>query len=84
MNIPIEWLTQRVANAPTSYHPNRSPMAALRTRAAWQKLQRHAIEGDELWAFSNPSNSWKKQGKHTGYALVRDGRIVESTVVTWD
>lgn len=82
MKIPNEWLTQRVENAPTSYHRNQPEMAALRIRMAWQKLKRQAGEGDELWAWANPSNTWKRQGKLTGYALVRDGKIVESVEVT--
>lgn len=82
MKITPEWLTQRVENAPTSYHRNLPDTAALRIRMAWQKLKRQAGEGDELWAFSNPPNTWKKLGKHTGYALVRDGEIVQSVVVT--
>lgn len=84
MIIPTEWLTQRVESAPTSYHEDQAPMTALRVRGAWQKLQRQAREGDELWAFSSPPNSWKKQGKYSGYALVRDGKILESTIVSQD
>ena len=82
MKIDSEWLTQRVENAPTAEHRNLSEMAAMRIRMAWQKLKAEAREGDELWAFENPSNTWKKLGRHTGYALVRNGRIVKSTVVT--
>lgn len=82
MKIPHEWLTQRVENAPTSYHRNLAPMAALRIRMAWQKLKREAEDGDEMWAFANPSNTWKKQGKYSGYAVVRGGKIVTSAVVT--
>ena len=82
VQIPPEWLTERVQKAPTSYHQNLPPEAALRSRMAWQKLEREAIEGDELWAFSSPPNSWKKQGRYTGFALVRDGRILKSAVVT--
>jgi hypothetical protein len=82
MKIPSEWLTQRADNAPAARHRNLSEMAALRIRMAWQKLKREAEEGDELWAFENPSNTWKKLGHHTGYALVRGGKIVKSTVVT--
>ena len=37
-----------------------------------------------MWAFANPSNTWKKLGKHTGYAIVRKGKIVQSVVVTSD
>jgi hypothetical protein len=82
VKIPKEWLTQRVENAPASHHRKLPEMAALRIRMAWQKLKREAGEADELWAFQNPSNTWKKLGKHTGYALVRDGKIVQSVVVT--
>lgn len=82
MKVPSEWLTQRVENAPTAQHRKLSEMAAMRIRMAWQKLKSEAQEGDELWAFENPSNTWKKLGHHTGYALVRNGKIIKSTVVT--
>ena len=82
MKIPNEWLTQRTENAPIALHRNLPQMPAMRIRMAWEKLKKEAREGDELWAFENPSNTWKKLGKHTGYALVRDGKIVKSTVVT--
>ena len=82
MKILPEWLTQRAENAPIAEHRNLPQMPALRIRMAWQKLKAEAREGDELWAFQNPSNTWKKLGHHTGYALVRDGKIVKSTVVT--
>jgi hypothetical protein len=82
MKVPAEWLTQRVENAPTSYHRNLPDMAALRIRMAWQKLKRQTVEGDEVWAFANPSNTWKKQGKLTGYAIVREGKIVQTVTVT--
>lgn len=82
MKILAEWLTQRVENAPTATHRNLSDMASMRIRMAWQKLKAEAQEGDELWAFENPSNTWKKLGRHNGYALVRKGKIVKSTIVT--
>lgn len=82
MKVELDWLTQRVENAPTSEHRNLSEMAALRIRMAWQKLKKEAKEGDELWAWENPSNTWKKLGHHTGYAIVRNGKIVKSNVVT--
>lgn len=82
MKILAAWLTQRVENAPIALHRNLSSMAAMRIRMAWQKLKTEAREGDELWAFENPSNTWKKLGRHAGYALVRKGKIVKSTVVT--
>jgi len=82
MKILSDWLTQRVENAPIAKHRDLPPMAAMRIRMEWQKLKRDAAEGDELWAFENPSNTWKKLGHHTGYALVRKGKIIRSTIVT--
>lgn len=82
MKILNEWLTQRVENAPTAQHRNLPEMPAMRIRMAWQKLKSQARDGDEVWAFENPSNTWKKLGRHTGYALVRNGKIVQSVVVT--
>jgi hypothetical protein len=82
MKIQPEWLLQRVENAPTAQHRDLPSMAAMRIRMAWQKLKTEAREGDEVWFFENPSNTRKKLGHHTGYALVRNGKIVKSTVVT--
>jgi hypothetical protein len=82
MKVPAEWLTQRAGNQPTAAHRGLPEMAALRIRREWQKLRMQAEEGDEVWAFENPSNTWKRMGRQTGYALVRDGEIRRSTVVT--
>jgi hypothetical protein len=81
MKILSEWLTERVESAPTSYDRSLPDRAALRIRMAWQKLKQQAGDGDEVWAFSNPSNMWKKQGRLTGYALVREGEIVDTVTV---
>jgi hypothetical protein len=81
LKVSMDWLTQRVENAPTSYHRNLPDMAALRIRMAWQKMKRNAKETDEVWAFQNPSNTWKRMGKQSGYVLLRDGKIVETVVV---
>lgn len=84
MKIPAEWLTHRVEHAPTSYHFSSSPVAALRVRSAWQKLKRQAETGDEMWAFSSPSNPPNKRARYSGYALVRDGVVAQSTMVVQD
>lgn len=81
MQIPTEWLTQQAENAPVSYAGNQPDMMALRIRMAWQKLKSQAREGDQLWAWTNPSSTWKKRGKLVGYALVREGQVVVSVEV---
>ncbi len=81
MDISSEWLLQRVEDAPTSFvtgHPDRS---ALRTRMAWQKLKGRARTGDEVWSFANPPSTWRKLGKLNGFAIVREGAIVESAPI---
>lgn len=82
MKILHTWLTQRCENAPIAEHRKLPEMPAMRVRMAWEKLRSAAQEGDELWAFENPSNTWKKLGRHAGYALVRKGKIVQSSIVT--
>lgn len=82
VKILAEWLTQRTENRPTAQHRDLSPMTALRIRREYDKLKADVAEGDELWAFGNPSNTWKKLGRHTGYAIVRNGKIVKSVTVT--
>jgi hypothetical protein len=78
--IPTEWLTQRVENAPTSYGSGPGPANALRVRMAWQKLKQQAGDGDEVWAFANPTVSRGRPAVPAGYALVRDGKVVQSVV----
>lgn len=82
MKAQREWLTGRVEAAPTSYlADDGGGGSALRTRMAWQKLKQQAGEGDEIWAFTNPSAGWR-QARQTGFALVRDGAILESVLIT--
>lgn len=80
----MEWLTARVEAAPTSYlADDGGGGSALRTRMAWQKLKQQAGEGDEIWAFTNPGSGWR-QSKQSGFALVRDGAILDSVIISAD
>jgi hypothetical protein len=80
VKIPSDWLTERVEDAPTSFHPALAD-GALHVRMQWQRLKRHTQQGDELWAWASPPSTWKRQGKLTGYAIVRDGEVAESVTV---
>jgi len=35
-------------------------------------------EGDVVWRFSSPPDSWRYLAGRAGFALVRDGKIVHS------
>jgi len=43
----------------------------------WQKLKDIIIEGDELWTFKSPPETWRQRRGREGIALVRDGKIVK-------
>jgi hypothetical protein len=81
VNVPIEWLSEKVDEAPTSYLAGRSPTTALRLRSAWQRLRIQAREGDEVWAFSSPATSWHRASRYEGFALVRGGAVQHVTFV---
>ena len=83
MKAQIEWLTSRVESPPTSYHVSELEGSALRIRMAWQKLKQMAGEGDEIWAFTHPATGWR-QAKRGGFALVREGVVVESVLIIPD
>jgi hypothetical protein len=78
VKVPSEWLVQRVDEAPTSYTPTAQRNSPLRTRMAWQKMKSRAHSQDEVWAFANPSD---RLGRHLGFALVREGAVVDAVVV---
>lgn len=78
MKVSADWLAQRVDEAPTSYGPERPNVSPLRTRMAWQKLKSRARAEDEIWALANPAD---RRGRHAGYALVREGAIVDTVVL---
>ena len=81
MKISPEWLVQRVEDAPTSFTAEPPNPSALRVRMAWQKLRGRARKGDELWSFANPPSTWRKLGRLNGFAIVREGSIVDSAAI---
>lgn len=46
----------------------------------WMEFQKQIREGDELWNFSSPAESWWELCGRAGIALVRNGEIEDSFV----
>jgi hypothetical protein len=46
----------------------------------WRKFIGQMVEGDELWSFESPPETWHNLAGRAGYALVRSGRVVDSIV----
>jgi hypothetical protein len=43
----------------------------------WKALLAQMVDGDELWEFWSPEMSWKALAGRAGFALVRNGKIID-------
>jgi hypothetical protein len=79
------WLEVRCDTRPTAPAPEMgADLAAVREyRKHWQALQSGMHPGDELWTFCTPAETWRCRCGRAGYALVREGEVVDG-VVTYD
>jgi hypothetical protein len=64
------------------------PLAAIETRLkshsshpGWQRLKDLAQPGDEFWSFRSPSHTWPAKLGAAGYALVRNGVVVDTFTI---
>jgi hypothetical protein len=48
----------------------------------WERLKSHMIPGDELWEFCSPEETWVHLKGRQGYAVVRNGEIVDSIITS--
>lgn len=46
----------------------------------WQELVSGMRPGDELWEYRSPPDSWDALAGCAGYALVRDGEVIDDIV----
>ena len=46
----------------------------------WSQFIADMIENDELWFFSNSKNDWASLSGRSGYAIVRDGKIIGAEI----
>jgi hypothetical protein len=69
-NLPLEKVAQKFADRPFG-----------EMTKAWRTLLQQLGEGDELWFFSSPDDTFAKKLGCQGYAIVRDG-VIRDTLVT--
>jgi hypothetical protein len=48
----------------------------------WEAFKAEMVEGDELWIWRTPPESWKQRRGRGGYAIVRNGEPTEHFIVT--
>jgi hypothetical protein len=82
-----DWLTKKItvadAEAANMHMPSRhaaSPVPFGFRNQRWRALVAKMEEGDELWTFCSPLESWTHLAGSAGIALVRRGEVVDSIV----
>ncbi|HEX6042133.1 MAG TPA: hypothetical protein VFZ20_29070 [Longimicrobium sp.] len=50
--------------------------ASARWREEWERFVAEMADGDELWAFESPPETWADLAGTAGYTVVRDGAPV--------
>jgi hypothetical protein len=81
---PTEWLRERCDAYPASPLPAgmEVPLALTRRyREQWKTIRGRLCGGDELWTFRTPEESWLHLAGRAGYAVVREGRVVDGILV---
>jgi hypothetical protein len=46
----------------------------------WKTLVARIVEGDELWEFNSPEDTWQNLCGRAGIALVRNGEVIDAIV----
>lgn len=74
------WLQQKwsIADLEARHRHDGVPFGFLNDR--WERLKASMQEGDELWEFSSPPETWQHLMGRAGVALVRDGDVVDFLV----
>ena len=90
-SIPTNWLVERLADSTFEsilrFDLERAQLidadieqmireAVPKGQKRWDEFVSAMNCGDELWFFSNSEEEWKSLSGRSGYAIVRDGRII--------
>ena len=54
--------------------------ARLQWQPRWDRFVSQLQEGDELWAYSSPAEAWRHLHGEAGYAILRDGKVIDKWV----
>jgi hypothetical protein len=79
----VEWLQRRVsveqveaAHMVRHERLGTAPVAFGFDNGRWRELITQMQDGDELWEYTSPAETWANMAGRAGYALVREGKIV--------
>jgi hypothetical protein len=85
MKSPDSTLQEKLAwkdDAGTLHIDEHAAIAVKRPRELWPGKFISAMQpGDQLWWFSSPEETWRMLCGRAGYALVRNGDIIDRAIV---
>jgi len=82
-----DWLQHRVTVAEAEQQnmvlderlgPEAVPFGFMNDK--WKALTVQMVEGDELWEFTSPADTWQNLCGRQGIAIVRNGEVLSSLV----
>ena len=83
-NVPRDWLRSPVGfgeiEAWLADRARTIGPAGDNIASDWQGLKAQMLPGDEIWYFSSGPESWRQLAGREGYALVRDGDVIDSLI----
>ena len=59
-----------------------APLDNITNTDAWKKMKSALIEGDEIWEFCSPGESWARMMGTTGICVVRNDEVIMDIVTT--
>lgn len=57
-----------------------APLENITNSDEWKKMKSALIEGDEIWEFCSPGESWARMMGCTGICVVRNGEVIMDIV----
>jgi hypothetical protein len=87
-SVPLEWLMNKIsiqeAEHENTFVPPYSkkpiPIPFGKDNATWNDIKSKMLEGDEVWRFSSPPETWTNMCGRGGVCIVRNGKIVDGII----
>jgi hypothetical protein len=80
--IPKEWLSAKISVQLAEAANMEAGRPFGFQHRKWERLKTTMAAGDELWEFCSPPASWAHLMGRQGYAVVRNGEIIQSITST--
>ncbi|MDD5542003.1 MAG: hypothetical protein PHX83_02420 [Acidobacteriia bacterium] len=75
-----EWLTQKTTIEEQEAKRQYEGKTFGLMHTEWERFKSKIIDGDELWEFSSPPETWERLAGREGLSIVRHGEVIHSIV----